>query len=136
MAARLAGAGRIIAIDRHKGRLYLARELGAHDVILGGADPLPAQIKAIVPIGVDYAIDTTGVLSVMRAAIDSLAPRGECGFGYDPAFVPIALRAASGPESSPTFAELDSAQKDALSHRGDALRTLAQTIARDSSILA
>jgi XTP/dITP diphosphohydrolase len=64
------------------------------------------------------------------------APRGEGGFGYDPAFVPIALLAASGPESSPTFAELDSAQKDALSHRGHALRTLAQTIARDSSVFA
>ncbi len=84
MAARLAGAGRIIAIDRHKGRLDLARELGAHDVILGGAEPLPAQIKAILPIGVDYAIDTTGVLTVMRAAIDSLAPRGECGFVTSP----------------------------------------------------
>jgi hypothetical protein len=34
------------------------------------------------------------------------------------------------------FAELDAAQKDALSHRGNALRTLAQAIARDSSILA
>ena len=47
LAARLAGAGRIIAIDRHKGRLDLARQLGAHDVILGGAEPLPAQIKSL-----------------------------------------------------------------------------------------
>ncbi len=64
------------------------------------------------------------------------APRGEGGFGYDPAFVPVALLGASGPEAAPTFAELDAAQKDALSHRGNALRTLAQAIARDSSILA
>jgi len=64
------------------------------------------------------------------------APRGEGGFGYDPAFVPVALLGASGPEAVPTFAELDAAQKDALSHRGNALRTLAQAIARDSSILA
>jgi aryl-alcohol dehydrogenase len=84
MAARLAGAGRIIAIDRHKGRLDLARDLGAHDVILAGAEPLAPQIKALLPIGVDYAIDTTGVLPVMRAALDALAPRGECAFVTSP----------------------------------------------------
>ncbi|MFN3889291.1 MAG: NAD(P)-dependent alcohol dehydrogenase [Beijerinckiaceae bacterium] len=84
MAARLAGAGRIVAIDRHEGRLALARELGAHDTILAGAEPLAPQVKTILPVGVDYAIDTTGVLTVMRAAIDSLAPRGECGFVTSP----------------------------------------------------
>lgn len=41
-------------------------------------------------------------------------PRGEMGFGYDPVFVPSAL---SGPE---TFAEIDPAQKHAISHRADA----------------
>lgn len=84
MAARLAGAGRIIAIDRHTGRLDLARELGSHDAILSDGEPLAARIKSIIPVGVDYAIDTTGVLPVMRAALDSLAPRGECAFVTSP----------------------------------------------------
>lgn len=46
------------------------------------------------------------------------APRGSGGFGYDPAFVPTEL----GPER--TMAELDEADKDAISHRGRAARKL------------
>jgi XTP/dITP diphosphohydrolase len=45
-------------------------------------------------------------------------PRGDRGFGYDPAFVPD-----EGPPGL-TMAELSDAQKDALSHRGRALRSL------------
>jgi XTP/dITP diphosphohydrolase len=45
-------------------------------------------------------------------------PRGAQGFGYDPVFAP----AAAGGE---TFAEMEPARKHALSHRGQALRTLA-----------
>jgi XTP/dITP diphosphohydrolase len=44
--------------------------------------------------------------------------RGDQGFGYDPVFVP----AAAGGE---TFAQMEPARKHALSHRGQALRTLA-----------
>jgi XTP/dITP diphosphohydrolase len=44
--------------------------------------------------------------------------RGDQGFGYDPIFVP----AAAGGE---TFAQMEPARKHALSHRGQALRTLA-----------
>lgn len=47
--------------------------------------------------------------------------RGEGGFGYDPVFVPDAT---SGQDPAPTFAELDPATKDAISHRGKALRKL------------
>jgi XTP/dITP diphosphohydrolase len=48
-------------------------------------------------------------------------PRGQNGFGYDPIFV------ADG--HSVTNGELDSAAKDAISHRGRALRALAPVIA-------
>lgn len=44
------------------------------------------------------------------------APRGQGGFGYDPVFVP-----AGGQR---TAAELSDAEKNALSHRGQALRAL------------
>jgi len=45
-------------------------------------------------------------------------PRGERGFGYDPAFLPD-----DGPGSL-TMAELSDEQKDAISHRGRAARAL------------
>ncbi|MFN8148419.1 MAG: RdgB/HAM1 family non-canonical purine NTP pyrophosphatase [Candidatus Nanopelagicales bacterium] len=44
------------------------------------------------------------------------APRGTNGFGYDPIFVPDG--------ESRTSAELSSEEKDAISHRGNALRAL------------
>ncbi len=47
-------------------------------------------------------------------------PRGERGFGYDPAFLPD-----DGPQGL-TMAELTDAQKDAISHRGRAARALQQ----------
>jgi XTP/dITP diphosphohydrolase len=47
-------------------------------------------------------------------------PRGDGGFGYDPAFL-----ANDGP-SGVTMAELSDEQKDAISHRGHAARALLQ----------
>jgi XTP/dITP diphosphohydrolase len=44
------------------------------------------------------------------------APRGTNGFGYDPIFVPDG--------GTRTSAELSAAEKDAISHRGNALRAL------------
>ena len=49
------------------------------------------------------------------------APRGTGGFGYDPIFLP-----AGG---DLTTAELDPAEKDAISHRGQAFRALADELA-------
>ncbi|MEP2178313.1 MAG: non-canonical purine NTP pyrophosphatase, partial [Marinomonas sp.] len=43
-------------------------------------------------------------------------PRGELGFGYDPVFVPTG--------SELTFAEIDPAEKHAISHRADAFAKL------------
>jgi XTP/dITP diphosphohydrolase len=47
------------------------------------------------------------------------APRGVNGFGYDPVFVPVV-------GDGRTFAEMTAEEKHAHSHRGEALRTLAQ----------
>jgi XTP/dITP diphosphohydrolase len=49
------------------------------------------------------------------------APRGTNGFGYDPIFAPDS--------SGRTTAELEPAEKDAISHRGRAFRALAPVIA-------
>jgi len=53
------------------------------------------------------------------------AERGTNGFGYDALFVP-------DDGDGRTFAEMDSAEKDAMSHRGRALAGLAGLIARIS----
>ncbi|MEA2374517.1 MAG: XTP/dITP diphosphohydrolase [Thermoleophilaceae bacterium] len=50
-------------------------------------------------------------------------PRGERGFGYDPAFL------ADETPDGRTMAELDAAEKDAISHRGRAARGLADWLA-------
>jgi XTP/dITP diphosphohydrolase len=51
-----------------------------------------------------------------------LAPRGEGGFGYDPLFEPDATPGR-------TMAELTMAEKNAISHRGAALRALRARLA-------
>lgn len=48
-------------------------------------------------------------------------PRGEGGFGYDPAFVPD----ATGEGDERTMSELSQAEKNEISHRGGAARLLA-----------
>lgn len=50
--------------------------------------------------------------------------RGENGFGYDPLFYI---------ENGKTFAEISGEQKDAMSHRGKALRLLAEKLAADNA---
>ncbi len=52
----------------------------------------------------------------------TMEPRGEGGFGYDPAFVPD----DTGPGDQRTMAELSPAEKHAISHRGRAARLLAR----------
>ena len=63
--------------------------------------------------------DTVTAEGVCRGHIGEEA-RGEGGFGYDPIFVT---------ESGRTFAELSPEEKDAISHRGRALRAFAEKLA-------
>ena len=51
----------------------------------------------------------------------AFAERGQRGFGYDPVFVPD----GSGDR---TFAEMSEAEKNLISHRGRAVRSLAATV--------
>jgi len=50
------------------------------------------------------------------------SPRGDGGFGYDPAFIPDDLG------DGRTMAELSPAEKHAISHRGRATRALMEAI--------
>jgi XTP/dITP diphosphohydrolase len=51
-------------------------------------------------------------------------PRGEGGFGYDPAFLPDDGPGGDDASSAATMAELSDEQKDEISHRGRAARAL------------
>ena len=71
-----AGAVVIIAIDVRADRLEAARVLGATHVVNAAEGDVLAQVKAIIPGGVDAAIEATGRPEVMRQALAMVRPRG------------------------------------------------------------
>lgn len=85
MAARIAGADPIVAVDVNEGRLALARELGATHAF--PAAEAVEHVRALCPQGVGYAFDTTGIAAVIERAFGLLAPRGRLGIvgASDPA---------------------------------------------------
>jgi aryl-alcohol dehydrogenase len=80
MAAKLVGAGKIIAIDLRDDRLKLALELGATHTINPGKQSIAEAIKGITGDGIDFTLETTALMPILRQAIDVLALRGTCGF--------------------------------------------------------
>jgi Zn-dependent alcohol dehydrogenase len=78
MAARNSAATRIIAVDRHAGRLALARELGATDTIDASVDDPIAAVHDICDGPADFALECTGVITVLRQAADSVGMLGTC----------------------------------------------------------
>jgi XTP/dITP diphosphohydrolase len=116
----------------------LAGAPGVHSARFAGPDAdddrnvarLLADLEAVGAIGPEQRAarfrcvivlrSPDGTESVAEGAVDghiTSAPRGVWGFGYDPVFVP-----AGG--DGRTFAEMDAAEKHAMSHRGRALAAL------------
>ena len=79
MAAKVVGATTIIGVDIDARRLAVAEELGATHTIDSSSADATAEIMALTGRGSDFALDTTGLASVIRNAVDALAPRGTCG---------------------------------------------------------
>lgn len=79
MAAKVAGATTIIAIDLNAERLNLAKELGATHAIKGDEEDSVASIMGVTGTGVHFSFDTTANPKVIRQAVESLTLRGECG---------------------------------------------------------
>lgn len=79
MAARLRGCGRIVLVEPVAGRRALALELGASDAIDPAAGDVAAAIRALLPDGVDFALETSGREAVMASAVQVLASRGTLG---------------------------------------------------------
>ncbi len=109
-SARYAGGG---ASDEDN-LAKLLREVDA-----AGGNRRAAYVCVLVLIGAD------GSEHVFEARCEGRLlreRRGDGGFGYDPAFVPN----ATGEDDGRTMAELSAAAKNAISHRGQAARMLAQ----------
>lgn len=79
IAAKAIDAGTIVAVDLNDDRLALATDLGATHTVHGAADDLGRQLRKITRGGAQYALDTTGVPSVISTALDALRPGGELG---------------------------------------------------------
>ncbi len=111
--------------------VYSARYAGAHGGDLGNTQKLLRELKDISDEerGAQFACH----LCFMNARGDEYFFEGVCrgriarelsgqgGFGYDPVFIPEGF--------GKSFAELDGAQKNALSHRGKAAQKLADFLA-------
>ncbi|MGA2400316.1 MAG: NAD(P)-dependent alcohol dehydrogenase [Syntrophobacteraceae bacterium] len=76
MAARMAGATPIVAVDRVRSRLELARELGATHVLDAQQDEIVPRLRELAGT-VDHAVETTGVRRLIDHALRSLGPYGK-----------------------------------------------------------
>ncbi len=75
-AAKIAGAGRIIAADPMPEKRALALKLGATDVVDTGEDTAAAQIVELSRGGVDHAIEAVGRPASAALAVKSLRRGG------------------------------------------------------------
>jgi S-(hydroxymethyl)glutathione dehydrogenase / alcohol dehydrogenase len=76
MGAQLAGASRIIAVDRTEAKQRLARELGATDALLAGPDTVD-QIRALTSgRGADYVFEAIGIPAVQEQCLSAVRPGG------------------------------------------------------------
>jgi S-(hydroxymethyl)glutathione dehydrogenase / alcohol dehydrogenase len=70
IGARLAGAERIVAVDRSEERLAQARHHGATDRRLAGDDTVEWIREETGGFGADYTFEATGSVQVMRQAVE------------------------------------------------------------------
>jgi XTP/dITP diphosphohydrolase len=146
-AANAAGKARAAALAT--GRAAIADDSGIEAAALGGAPGVQsaryageqasdaenlALLRGEVPAGsrlsyvcaliyVDPIAGEEQLFEGRCEGVMAAVPRGTRGFGYDPVFVP------DDDASGRTMAELSDDEKDAISHRGRALRALEQWLA-------
>jgi XTP/dITP diphosphohydrolase len=138
-AAHGATGGAAIADDSGIGAAALGGRPGIHSARYGGEgasdeESLEKLLREVAAAGDERAahyvcalalVEADGSEHVFEARCEGQLierPRGEGGFGYDPAFVPD----ATGPEDNRTYSEISQAEKNEISHRGRAARLLAR----------
>lgn len=80
MAAAARGLATIVVLEPHAARRALALELGATHVLDPADGPVQDQVRAILPEGINFALDTTGIVAVIEGALAALSQRGTLGF--------------------------------------------------------
>ena len=75
LGAVVARVGTLIAVDVVPERLELARTLGATHVLDGRSEDVAGRIRELTGGGADYAVETSGVASVVSTAV-SAVPEG------------------------------------------------------------
>ncbi len=144
--------GKARAAARATGRTSIADDSGIAAAALGGAPGVrsaryagehasdeqnlqkllleaPAASKLEYVCAIAYVDPASGLEHIFEGRCGgqlAARPRGQGGFGYDPAFLPD-----DGPPGL-TMAELSDEQKDAISHRGRAARTLLEWLQSDA----
>jgi S-(hydroxymethyl)glutathione dehydrogenase / alcohol dehydrogenase len=115
MGAALAGAGRVVAVDRVAAKLDLAREVGATDVVLATADAAAtaAAIRDVTDGGPDVCVEAIGLPSTVELAIACL-PNG--GAALLVGMTPVGARA-----SFDVFPFVDGARRIVGSNYGSAV---------------
>jgi S-(hydroxymethyl)glutathione dehydrogenase/alcohol dehydrogenase len=77
MGAVLAGAGRIVAVDRVAGKLDLASELGATATVLAtDREATDSAIRAATDGGPEYVFEAVGLAATIEQSIALLRPGG------------------------------------------------------------
>jgi S-(hydroxymethyl)glutathione dehydrogenase/alcohol dehydrogenase len=71
IGCRLQGAERIVCVDLSLERADAARAHGATDVLAGGPDAVQAILDLTGGFGADYTFEATGLVGVMRQAVES-----------------------------------------------------------------
>ena len=67
----LQGAGRIICVDLSEDRLEMAREQGATDLMRADENTVERILEMTGGFGADYTFEATGLVDVMRQAVES-----------------------------------------------------------------
>ena len=75
-AAQIAGAGRIFAIDKDPGKLELAKQFGATDVVNPANGDVAKQVNDMTNGGVHYSFEAIGLKQTVEDSFRMLAPGG------------------------------------------------------------
>ncbi len=79
MAAKVRACARIIVVEPMASRRALAQDLGATDTVDPAAGDVAEAIRALLPEGIEFALETSGRESAIAAGLASLGSRGMLG---------------------------------------------------------